>query len=254
MKPSALTILSIMLFFVFLLNSALAENLTNPSRHKTSSDLFEAAARDLKQESDCPESLARGCREWVNLKKAISNSTRADMAVAFLIDKSGSMEALLPSAAQACTVAIRSLRESDFISIVGFDTSPYLIVGMDRVSTVKQKVEQRLKILTPSGTSELFPALLLAERELTKSRAPVKHLIVVSDFMLPLPADFFSAIIKRLKMEKISISTFGFAKDSNIPLMKLLAGQSGGSFNIIADRDKLPKAVLDDLSWLAQRR
>lgn len=174
---------------------------------------------------------------------------RLNAAVVLVIDKSRSMayEDKIESAKRAAILSIDALKDDDFISVIGFDSTPFVIIRLAPVPEVKPMAMRRLANLTPAGRTNLLPALAAARQALKSSEAGRKHLIILSDGKVPYSGDEYVNEISRLRADKITVSAVALGMEADVPFMKLLSDSGGGAFYHTLDPTKLPEIFLHDI-------
>ncbi|HMO17972.1 MAG TPA: VWA domain-containing protein [Oligoflexia bacterium] len=174
---------------------------------------------------------------------------RLPSAVVLVIDKSGSMneQGRMMSARLASLSAIQSMRDEDFIGIIGFDQAPLSIMDITRVDKAKQEAEIKLRNLTARGGTNLLPALSLARLRLTKIEAGKKHIIILSDGIFPHSSNTFVREINNIKSAGITMSTIALGVDADAPFLKMLAQTGKGNFYQVLNPNTLPRIFLDEL-------
>jgi uncharacterized membrane protein len=174
---------------------------------------------------------------------------RLSSAVILVIDKSGSMihQNKIDAAKQAALMSIESLRDGDFVSVIGFDDAPFVIIDLKPVSEVRSQAERRLRNLTAAGQTNLLPALAAARQKLRAAKAGRKHIIVLSDGKFPLASDAYVGEINRLRDEGVSVSAVALGLEADVPFMKLLAKYGKGAFYHTLDPSRLPSIFVHDI-------
>lgn len=174
---------------------------------------------------------------------------RLTNAVALVIDKSGSMaeDNKIEAAKLAAMSSIQSLKDEDYISVIGFDAGPFVIIDVEPVAQAKLDAPKRLRNLTAAGKTNLLPALATARQRLQKAGTSRKHIIVLSDGKFPLSSEEYIAEINRLRNEGISISTVALGIEADIPFMKILAKYGKGAFYHTLDASQLPRIFVEDI-------
>jgi len=169
-------------------------------------------------------------------------------AVALVIDKSRSMQkqGRIQSAKLAALSSINSLKDDDMISVIGFDSAPFKIIGMKTVREAKPNAERRLRNLTAAGRTRGSNALGLARRLLQNSGAGRLHVIVLSDGEFE-DAPAALGEISRLKKEGISVSSVALGSEADVPFMREIASIGTGAFYHTLDASKLPQIFLKDI-------
>ncbi len=174
---------------------------------------------------------------------------RLNSAVILVIDKSRSMvyEGKIEGAKEAALSSINSLKDDDYVGVIGFDSTPFVIIKLDKVPEVKPIAERRLRNLTAAGKTNLLPALAAARQNLRTAEASRKHIIVLSDGKLPLAGNSYADEIGRLRDEGISVSAVALGVEADIPFMKMIANYGKGAFYHTLDASHLPDIFIQDI-------
>ncbi len=174
---------------------------------------------------------------------------RLDNAVILVLDKSRSMvfQDKIGAAKRAALTSINALKDDDWVGVIGFDNSPFVIIELEKVDKVKPIAQRRLRNLTAAGKTNLLPALAAARRSLTQAKASRKHVIVLSDGKFPLAGNKYVEELQRLRRANISMSTVALGLEADVPFMKLLAEQGRGAFYHTLDPTRLPEIFLHDI-------
>ena len=174
---------------------------------------------------------------------------RLNNAIVLVIDKSGSMaeDNKIEAAKSAALASIQALKDEDFISVIGFDAGPFVIINVMRVAEAKAQAQSRLRNLTAAGKTNLLPALATARQLLQKAGASRKHIIVLSDGKFPLTSDAYISEINNLRAEGISVSCVALGLDADVPFMKILSKYGKGAFYHTLDASQLPSIFVEDI-------
>lgn len=170
-------------------------------------------------------------------------------AVALVIDKSRSMayDGKIEGARDAALLAIRSLKDEDYASVIGFDETAFVVIRMAPVSEMKDQASYRLANLVAMGRTNLLPALIEARRALSKAPADRKHIIVLSDGKVSYAGDEYVQELSRLRQEGITLSAVGLGEDADAPFMQLLAQYGRGAYYQTLSSSKLPEIFIQDI-------
>ena len=171
-------------------------------------------------------------------------------AVVLVIDKSGSMrdDNRILYAQEAAKAVARQLRDQDLLGVVGFDISPFVVVPLSSVGTIRGSVDQQLDRLKPGGRTFLLPAIIEAKRQLERQNAGTKHVIILSDGETGgSGADYIDLVNVMRTESKITVSTIAVGNDVNIPLMSRIAQYGGGFYHHTYDPKTLPQLVLQQV-------
>ena len=160
--------------------------------------------------------------------------TRIEMphvALLFVLDKSGSMASgpegatKLDLAKSAALAAADLLNPRDQVGILTFDASwtwllPFRAVGKG------EWISDRLAEIQSDGGTDMYKAVVEAERALAAKEASIKHVLVLSDGLTD-KADF-PALVGKMAREGITVSTVAIGEDADLSLMASIARDGKG--------------------------
>jgi Ca-activated chloride channel family protein len=172
------------------------------------------------------------------------------LALALVIDKSGSMTGLkMELAKEAARATAELLSGEDYLEVVGFDAQPVRIVRM-------QSAANRLRILTdigrlaPSGGTAIFPALDMAYQDLAVTRARIKHVILLTDGQTQ--ESGLDTLVQAMRAESITVSIVGLGGDVNRALLQSLANLGGGRAYFTVDPHNVPRIFTRETTTVAR--
>ncbi|MBN8598832.1 MAG: VWA domain-containing protein [Planctomycetes bacterium] len=161
-------------------------------------------------------------------------------ALALIIDSSGSMSSPVQGtdltqqqiADEAAVLAIRGLSRLDEVTVIAFSGEPEIIIPLTPCRD-PDTLARRIRSIGSGGGTNLFPAMDEAAAQLLKSRAGVKHIIILTDGQtMGDPADGI-ARAARLKRMGITISTVAIGDMSNDTLLANIAKTAEGrNYNV----------------------
>lgn len=174
---------------------------------------------------------------------------RLKKALVLVIDKSGSMKRnnKIESAKQAALSSINALKDDDYVSVVGFDSAPFVIIRLGEVGDIKGNAPRRLRNLTAAGKSNLYPGLGEAHRALGRSKAGRKHIIILSDGKIGDAGSRYIQKVNQIKADGITLSAVALGADADIPFMRVIASEGKGAFYHTLDPSRLPEIFLRDI-------
>ena len=197
---------------------------------------------------------------------------RQDLDVVLLIDRSASMRGGKIEVAKAAALAtLDLLEEEQGLGVVAFDAQPHEIVPLGPVGD-KRQAENLISRMTSSGQTDIYRALLHAQRSFAESRAEIKHIILLSDGLTaPPPADAvgagggsrgprikyltaesqwprydddmagsFRGIVGELAAAKITLSTVVMGEGPDVKFMTALAQMGHGRTYIARSDGEVP--------------
>ena len=174
---------------------------------------------------------------------------RLNSAVMLVLDKSGSMreENKIYAAKLAALSSINTLKDDDFVGVIGFDSGPYVAIKLQPVPEVKKIAQRRLRSLVPQGGTDLLPSLSAARYALKNAKASRKHIIVLSDGKVSMQSGSYTKEIQQLRKNGVTISTVALGRKADVPFMKMVAKLGKGAFYYTLDPSKLPEIFIEDI-------
>ncbi|MGO9310497.1 MAG: VWA domain-containing protein [Spirochaetia bacterium] len=178
------------------------------------------------------------------------------LSLVLVVDKSGSMGATVPTGEtkldvvkSAALAAIESLNPFDKAGVIAFDADWQWAVPLTRAGDA-QKIAADLATLTAGGGTLIYPALEEADRALSGSLSPLRHVILLTDGLTD-PADFKS-LVDRMVRHRITVSTVAVGEDADADLLAHIARWGGGRTYATSDPRDVPGIFLTDTT-LASR-
>jgi Ca-activated chloride channel family protein len=170
-------------------------------------------------------------------------------ALVLVIDKSGSMgrnDKLTYAKAAAATVT-KTLKDSDLIGVIGFDSQPFVVIPLQSVAQSRPYLDQMINRLSAHGQTYLIPALREAERTLGTSGAQVKHVVILTDGETGGTAEMYYDLVSRMHHDSgATISTIAVGHDANVDLLQSIAKYGGGSYYQTDSPQNLPELFVED--------
>ena len=171
-------------------------------------------------------------------------------ALVLIIDKSGSMgrnDKLVYAKAAARTVT-KTLSDADYISVIGFDSQPFVVIPLEPLSQVRPYFNDLIDRLVARGTTYLLPALQETERTLAQSGAAIKHVVILTDGKTGGTASMYYDLVSTMHREGgTTISTIAIGREANLPLLQAIAKYGGGGFYQTDSPENLPELFLEDV-------
>jgi Ca-activated chloride channel family protein len=178
---------------------------------------------------------------------------RAPMAVALVLDKSGSMDSdrKMENAKKGAIEALEYLERRDVATVVVYDDSARMIVT-PRSVTKKEAFVSAISKIRANGSTALYDGVELgAEKLQTFVREGfVPRVILLSDGIAnigPSSTEELAALGRRLAGREVTITTIALGLDYNEDLMTSLASQSGGNAYFVKNAKMLPEIFARDM-------
>lgn len=161
------------------------------------------------------------------------------LALAIVMDKSGSMSGnKIELARAAACAAVEVLNKEDEIGVVAFDGSYHWVVPLQSRRDPRDITETILTIQAGGGTS-IYPALDQAYQSLSRSRARLKHVILLTDGQSN--EGDYASLCSRMSQEKITVSTVAIGPDAAFDLLRSIAEWGGGRYYLSEDASNVPQ-------------
>jgi len=170
-------------------------------------------------------------------------------ALILVMDKSGSMgrNDKLTYAKAAAETVIKTLKDSDLIGVIGFDSQPFVVVPLQSVAQSRGYFDQMVNRLSAHGQTFLIPALREAERALGNSGAQVKHVVILTDGETGGTAEMYYDLVSRMHHDSgATISTIAVGREANVDLLQAIAKYGGGSYFQTDSPTNLPQLFVED--------
>jgi Ca-activated chloride channel family protein len=132
------------------------------------------------------------------------------LALALVIDRSGSMQGTPLALAQSAALATaRALGPDDALEVIVFDTQPERVVRMQSARN-RVRIENELRRIRPGGGTAIFPAMDAAQQDLALTRAVTRHVILLTDGQgQPDEPPRLRVLVDSMAADGITVSTVG---------------------------------------------
>lgn len=170
-------------------------------------------------------------------------------ALVLIIDKSGSMgrNDKLTYAKAAAETVIKSMKDSDLIGVVGFDSQPFVVIPLQTVEKSRPYFDAMINRLVARGQTMLLPALQETERMLGNSGAQIQHAVIVSDGKTGSTLEQYYDLVSRMHHDAgATISAIAIGIDADVNLMQALAKYGGGGYYQTNNAKNLPEIFVRD--------
>jgi len=185
----------------------------------------------------------------VELVPPQTEKKRLNVAVQLVIDKSRSMatDDKIEFVKDAAREVIKNLKDEDYVGIIGFDATPFIVVRLAQLASSREQAMDRVGRIFASGRTNLMPAIDEARRALDRVQAGRKHMIVLTDGKIPDEGPFYLQLTDQLRTSGITTSTVMLGDESDIGMLRDMAKRGGGSFYQTSDANALPRIFLQDI-------
>ena len=181
---------------------------------------------------------------------------RAPLAVALVLDKSGSMasDGKMENAKKGALEALKMLDSRDVAAVVVYDDGASVLV---RARTVGRGEDdpafyRAIQRLRPGGSTALYHGTVTGAAELQPfiDEGYIPRIVLLSDGIAnvgPSSTEDLAALGRNLSRQDITITTIGLGLDYNEDLMTALAAESGGNAYFARHGGMLPEIFARDL-------
>jgi uncharacterized membrane protein len=171
-------------------------------------------------------------------------------ALVLIIDKSGSMgrHDKLVYAKMAAQTVLKTLKENDLVSVIGFDVQPFVVVPLEPLQQVRPYFDQLVDRLKAQGRTFLLPALEEASRTLAQSGAAIKHVVILTDGETGgTPEMYYDLVATMHHQQDSTISAIAIGHEANLPLLQAISKYGGGGFYQTDSPENLPELFVEDV-------
>jgi Mg-chelatase subunit ChlD len=199
-----------------------------------------------------PESFGAG--GWANteLEKAlpvdltVKNSKVAAVgALMLVIDKSGSMAGeKLELSKAAAIAAVGMLGPMDSIGVIAFDDGHDEIISLQKVGDRAHRIKDRVKRLGPGGGTNMETGLKRGYQQLLKSKASVKHLIVLTDGQTA--GTGYQKLASDMRKQDITTTAVAVGNDAAKALLQEIAARGDGKYYQALNPKAIPKIFMKE--------
>jgi uncharacterized membrane protein len=184
-----------------------------------------------------------------------TTENRPDLALALVIDRSGSMaeaagdgRTKLDLAKDAVYLATQGLASSDQVGVLVFDDAAEEVLPLQRLPDVFT-VEESLSRVSIGGGTNIRAGVELAAPALAAVDARVKHMILLTD---GLDESNYGDLIDRLREQRTTVTIISIGGDAN-PALEDVARRGGGAFYRVTSGEEVPEIFLRETVRVAGR-
>jgi len=174
--------------------------------------------------------------------RQVKKKEKIPAALIFVMDRSSSMERgqKFVILMRAVVDALDRMRDSAQVSMIMFDDFPDVVVPLTEAKH-RKKIRKILMAQRVGGGTSIYPALEQAHKQLKKSAARLKHIILLSDGQSISIYAHHGYIVEKIAKDKITVTTVALGEDADQEELKRIAARSGGRFYFTTSMDNVPK-------------
>jgi len=174
-----------------------------------------------------------------------------DVAMALVIDRSGSMTGLpMEMAKAACAATVSALRPDDLLEVIAFDSTPARAVKL-QPARYRSRIEGDIERIQPGGGTEIFSSLDMAYQDMSVVRARRKHVILLTDGQAATQG--IRELVQAMVASSITVTTVGLGDGVNQELLRTIADAGGGRFHNVPDPNSLPKIFTRETELVSEQ-
>lgn len=180
---------------------------------------------------------------------------RADLAMVFIIDHSGSMSdtsggvTKLELAKEAAIRSVEMLFASDRVGVIIFDDSASWVVPLTDLSDPSQ-VTYAISTVRSGGGTDILAGLQAMAQALPDDPAAVKHVVLLTDGGAD-PTGIPALVQQLYEEQGITLTTVGVGKDA-APFLPELARLGGGRYHFAADPASIPSIFTEETTFVTR--
>ncbi len=175
------------------------------------------------------------------------------MAMAMVIDQSGSMTCPstensqvtgLDLAKQAAIAGVSRLRSTDEVGVLAFDDSYHWMVSVQSAED-PDEIEEGIASIGYGGGTSIYPALEEAYKDISKSDAKIKHIILLTDGQDEYRQ--YDELLQKINDADITVSTVAVGEDADQTLLTNIAETCGGRAYYTDVNNSIPRIFAQEV-------
>ena len=192
--------------------------------------------------------------------------TRTPIALFVVIDRSNSMGynskvrglhdgQKMQYAKQAAIEVLHQLQDTDYAGVIAFDSEPYLLSSLARLSANRFELLSKIAQLQYGGGTDFYGALETAADQLGQTRGAIRHIMLLTDGDSNRSAADHYPLVATIAQRQITITTIRIGSDTvNLQLLSYISEKTGGRFYHVADAEVLPQLLIKDTKQAIRER
>lgn len=180
---------------------------------------------------------------------------RPDLALVLVIDRSGSMSALvdglrtqLDLAREAVYQSSRGLSQRDQVAIIAFDSFADILLPLQPLPDLFV-IEDALSRLIAGGGTNIRSGMALAAETIATANARIRHVILLTD---GISETDYADLVADLSAQGVTVSTVAIGRNTDSALERA-AQLGGGRYYLVQRADALPRIFLEETVRIANR-
>lgn len=182
--------------------------------------------------------------------------SRAPLAVAIVLDKSGSMDAdaKMENAKLGALEALNFLDPRDIVTVVAYDDLVTVLTAPRKVGDGADdpSLARAIRRLRPGGSTALYDGVATGAAQLRAfvEQGYIPRIVLLSDGIAnvgPSSTEALATLGRKLARQEMTITTIGLGLDYNEDLMTAVAASSGGNAYFARHSEMLPEIFARDM-------
>jgi len=184
----------------------------------------------------------------------------ATVAIVFVLDRSASMAGRsgtmrkIDLLKEAVAQAVEVMRPEDLVAAVAFDRYPHWLTRPGPVKDTEESLYLALRALTPSGGTDLYPAVEEALASLEGVEARLRHILLVSDGRTVREGRDFSLLYRKVKDSGVGLTAIAVGEAPDTEVLSGLAQAAGGELLLLPDVGELPRVLIQETERVVRPR
>lgn len=176
----------------------------------------------------------------------------AEAAIVFVLDRSASMAGRAGPTTKiellkdATAAAAEWIPDRDILGAIAFDRTAFWLAFPGPASSTKPFLFSGLAGLTPSGGTDLWPAVELALSALSQLTARIRHIILISDGKTVREGRDFQVLYKKVRESGVGLTSIAIGPDPDLEILSGLAEAGRGELYILPDPRELRAILVEE--------
>ncbi len=173
------------------------------------------------------------------------------VALALVIDRSGSMSGLpMEMAKAACSATVGTLQGDDMLEVIAFDATPKRYVKL-QPARYRSRIQNEILRIQAGGGTAIFPALDAAYQDLSVVQARKKHVILLTDGRAD--SQGIRDLVQAMVAEAITVTTVGLGDSADADLLRMISEAGGGRYHHVPDPNSLPRIFTRETEMISRQ-